>query len=373
MSDPPALAFLRRVLGGQASSREPQQLVNKRRRFSWKEKLKKLVLATGVGSSVRWPDPSGLWFRQARVLLLGCEKKFDMVFSTFGPPGAHLLADWYVRRHSGLAWVADFRDLWTRNHHFPGMPGLRWFEARLEMRVLRAATLVTTVSEPLAQSLREESGDKVRVVFNGYDPDDWRSLPALPSRKARLELFYGGSYYPGRMRVEPFLDALERLRKEGLLKPGDLRADFCGPRTDAIVAMAHLRGLQEFVTGGDVRARAEVLAAQQVADVLLFFGYQDEHSRDEGILTGKLFEYLGAERAILGIALSEKIEAGRLIVESGRGELVGSEPDAVRAALVNLLREGVGSFREPSSRIKGLTREHQARRLLEMLSDQCGG
>lgn len=369
MAPPPSLLFLRKLFG-KGTGAPSRAIARAGLGARLKTTLKMQLLAAGIGSSVRWPDPLGLWFRRARALLgSGDGGPFDLVVSTFGPPGAHLLAEWYVERHPGVFWVADFRDLWTRNHHFPGLPMVRLWERYLERRILTRAGLVTTVSEPLASVLRADAPEKVRVVFNGYDPEDWVALQSAPTRKAKLELFYGGSYYPGRMRVELFLDALAELRAEGVLREGDLRADFCGPRTDLIVAAARERGLGGFLTGGDVRARTEVLSAQRAADVLLFFGYQDERREDEGILTGKLFEYLGSGTSLFGVGLSANLEAGRLILESGRGLLASSEVQEIKRALRRLLEDGARSFvADPSPRILELTRERQAQRLLEFVA-----
>lgn len=337
-------------------------------RRSVRSRVKAMILATGVGSSVRWPDPSGLWFRAARAALGARLAEFDVVVSTFGPPGAHLLADWAKKRRPSLFWVADFRDPWTKNFHFPGVFGLRWIERHLERGVLRRADLLTTVSGPLARDLEALAGRPVSVIFNGYDPADWDPAPGIPRRDGGQHLFYGGSYYPGRMRVDLFLRALAELRHEGALNELSLRVEFRGSRTEEIVAQAQEMGLADVVIGGGILSRSDALRSQRAADWLLFFGYQDETLPDQGILTGKLFEYMGSGARILGLGLSENIEAGRLILSTGRGVLAASTVESMKAALQKVLAAPTQAAVEVQ-KTGPFTRAEQSRKLLRLMEE----
>lgn len=331
-------------------------------------RIKRRILTTGIGSSVRWPDPSGLWYRQAFGAIKD-QGPWDVIVSSFGPPGAHVLACRLKSIYPEAFWVADFRDLWTRNPLFPGWAPVRWYERSLERRILQRADLVTTVSEPLAVVLRSLGAARVEVIMNGFDPKEFKERPARRPGNGPIQLLYTGSYYPSRMRVEVFLDALARICGSGATSP-DVEIFFFGPRTDEIVRKAVDRGLGDRVHGGEIRPRAEVLSYLRGVDGLLFFGYQDENAPDEGVLTGKLFEYLGSGRPILGIGLSERQQAGRMIAANPGGRIVSGDIDEVTSVLRTFLEAppAVASVAHPTP----YERRTQALRLLGLVEASLG-
>jgi hypothetical protein len=86
-------------------------------------------------------------------------------------------------------------------------------------------------------------------------------------------------------------------------------------------------------------------------------------ARVEGILTGKLFEYLAAERPILGVGVNRDSAAARIIRETGAGETV-TEPREVRDRLLALVAPGHGDSFVHASSIEHFSRLRQAEALL---------
>ena len=90
-------------------------------------------------------------------------------------------------------------------------------------------------------------------------------------------------------------------------------------------------GLQGIVRHVGALPRGGALALQRAADVLLLIT-----SRNAGEATGKLFEYLGAERPIL--ALAEGNEAASVIAATGTGRCVPpDDAPAIAAALSDVV------------------------------------
>jgi hypothetical protein len=123
--------------------------------------------------------------------------------SSSGPPASHLLGLHVKRRNPEIRWVADFRDLWTRNPNFRWMFPFTCLEGALERMVLSRADAVVTVSEGLADALRTGCPAKVYVIENGFDEED----PADPGEDDRR---IGGGYrgpagYAGRGIHRPLL------------------------------------------------------------------------------------------------------------------------------------------------------------------------
>ncbi|MFX6461567.1 hypothetical protein ABTG33_18475, partial [Acinetobacter baumannii] len=77
--------------------------------FPTLKKMKKYLLV---------PDDQILWFPYAmkKGLEIFKQHQIDVVFSTSGPYTNHLVG-LYLKRKTGLPWIADFRDPWTQNMH----------------------------------------------------------------------------------------------------------------------------------------------------------------------------------------------------------------------------------------------------------------
>ena len=98
---------------------------------------------------------------------------------------------------------------------------------------------------------------------------------------------------------------------------------------------------------------------QRVADVLLFLDWTD--IRAEGVLTGKLFEYLGSGRPILAIGASKNTEAARIIADTGCGTTLTTVEE-----IVNYLQSLLSSPPPPIAEgaAARYSRERQAEELL---------
>jgi hypothetical protein len=81
-------------------------------------------------------------------------------------------------------------------------------------------------------------------------------------------------------------------------------------------------------------ARHEMLRVERQVDILLECRWVDP--KGDGVIPGKLFEYIGARRPILSIG-STTAEAAD-IVREGRLGLVSSDPDEIKAMLLCALQ-----------------------------------
>lgn len=327
----------------------------------------------GVAHSCRMPDRLDWWYGAAMRALEGSQ--WDTVVSTAGPYPVHRPA--YALRTSGRAqwWIADWRDLWVDNHIFPGLPGVRVIERWLERRWNGQADLLTTVSQPLATTLRAKYGDKVHVVFNGYDPEDWQSAGEAPVRvdPEVFRLVYTGSLYPGRQNPAPLFAALLRLEERGVIRPDRFQVDFYG-NARGIGELALQAGVAHYVRyWGDV-PRDQSLQHQRTASALLLLEIESDNAK--GVLTGKLFEYLFAARPILAIGRSPDQAVADVLRDSGCGVALGTDVQRIEDHLARLLSadgaqqaEGVPNL----DVVKGYSRPAQALQMLALLQRKRPG
>jgi glycosyltransferase involved in cell wall biosynthesis len=291
----------------------------------------------GVLGSARMPDHHDPWVAVALRRVRG--RQWDVVISTHGPYACHVVA-WFLRRRGGAKrWVADFRDLWSDNHIFPGLPPFSWMEPFFERMLLRRADALTTVSEGLATRLGARHERAVSVIRNGIDLGDLCALdprPAWPD-DGLFRLVYTGTLYASGQDPSPLLHAIRNMLDAGepcvsrlrLVFAGKFQADL-GERL-AGTGLAHITERPGFVS------RAESLRMQRDAGALLFLPFISPVQ--DGILTGKLFEYLASGTEIVSVGRARDPSTAGLIEESGRGRDYGADTDAISAALRRLLSQ----------------------------------
>lgn len=236
------------------------------------------------------------------------EAPFDVLWSTCWPGWTHHVAGQIARRH-GIPWVADFRDLPDQDFS----PWLLRYTVWQERRVCRAASGLTTVSEPLAEHLRSRHRAAVQVITNGYDPSDYPGPPAasFPTFNVVYTGILSAARDPG-----PLFTAVDRLLEAGAVGPGDVRIEFYGAHPSTMEVRLSGHRCRPIVRCVPRVSHAEAIRIQQQASVLLLLS-----ERQPGVMTAKIFEYLGARRPILdvpgGDVTREVLRATRAGVSAG--------------------------------------------------------
>lgn len=330
---------------------------------------KNIQVHYGVFSSQRMPDDLDFYWSRRVIKRLGT-KEWDLVVSTAGPYGVHAPA--YHLKKKGLAkrWIADWRDLWTDNHICPGLPGFRKIERYLEKKWCETADVITTVSEPLAEILRIKYGNKVSVIFNGFDEEDYLSLPATKAfpDDGVSRILYTGTIYPKFQDPSPLFSAIFELHQEGVLKPDKLQVLFCGSNSD-VTELAERMGVGPYVRYLGFLPRTQALHLQRDATALLLL--EVENNEVKGVLTGKLFEYLFSGPPVIAIGVARGSGIGELLEKTGSGKAFGRDVSAIKSFLKNLT-ENYGRYanKVENKEILKYSRREQARLMLDLVSRQ---
>lgn len=332
------------------------------RKASFTTKIVNLLKAVIV-----YPDEQKGWYPFALEVghdLLKRER-FDALLSSSGPVTSHLVARELKARHR-LPWIADIRDLWTQNHYYPYGPIRRAIERKLELRTLAAADALVTVSSPLAEELASlHRGKSVFAIPNGFDPDEIGSAPLTEE----FTITYTGLlYYEGKRDPAPLFRVLRELIDEGVLDPRLVRVRFFGPAEYWLEQEVKQYGLQRIVEIYGVVPRDIVLQHQRASQILLLLNWNDPHER--GVYTGKLFEYLAAQRPILAIGGPKGVVA-ELLEETGAGVYVPQTEDLKRV-LVEFYKEyktyGQVQYHGRAERITRYSHREMARKFAEVLN-----
>ena len=215
----------------------------------------------------------------------------DLILSSASPYTSHVVARVLATKYK-LPWIAELRDLWADNPYLNAGPITRV----LERWVLAPADALITVSEPLADILERKYPKKmVATIMNAYDEADFRPTcsAVASSEPIKYRIIYTGALYAGRRDPTPLFSAISscvELRESVSIEFYGSKSDFL----EDLIERFDLRGVVKF---GGTLSRSEAIAQQSSADVLLLLTWNDP--RENGILTGKLFEYIGARKPIL--------------------------------------------------------------------------
>jgi glycosyltransferase involved in cell wall biosynthesis len=288
-----------------------------------------------VGRKLLIPDENVPWSTLATPVAIRIARRegIDVVLTTSPPPSLHLLGA-AVKRASGAAWVADLRDPLTSHPHRRG------YESRLSQLkektvggvgrlVASQADAIVAASDAIAEEARAlEPKGKVVTIANGCDFDDFAGLEHHPSD--RLRITHTGNFQ-GKRDPKPFFRALADSGLE------DVVVRFAGDVRAADREYAETLGLGDRLEFLGYVSRRRSLELQRDSEALLLL-IPDSGGRGKGVLTGKIFEYLAAERPILAVVPPDGAAAD-LLRETGAGTVVPPDDvDAIRGALTDLHR-----------------------------------
>lgn len=327
------------------------------------------VLNRNVFPWVCVPDSKVLWFP---FLIIAAGRllrshDIDLIFTTSPPHSAHLAGLW-LKRKTRLPWVVDFRDNWFGDISEKSSTMVhRRLNRWMAHRVVRRADCAVTVSEPITNDLALQSGRALEnciTLPNGYDRSDFEGIQFAPTEK--FTITYCGTLSPSR-NPEVFLRGVANAIQTRSDLEKKLRIRFVGAVYGIeLDEMLRLYGLEEVVeTIGYVPHRRSV--RYMMASDMLFLMIRGDSS--EGIITGKIFEYLASGKPIL--AAIPKGEAEKLILNYARGVVV--PPDDEMGMTAQVLRAFAlwerGDLKLTVPRWKGIERfdrRNQTKKLAEI-------
>jgi glycosyltransferase involved in cell wall biosynthesis len=278
------------------------------------------------------PDENVTWNVTAipAAIRIARREGIDVVLTTSPPSSVHLVGA-AVKRATGARWIADLRDSLVAHPHRRAESALvrvkEQGEAQVAKLVARQADAIVCAADAIAEETRGfEPRGRVVTIANGSDFDDFAGLEHHASDRFRIT--HTGSFF-GKRSPRPFLEALARSGLE------DVVARFVGDFRSADRDWAEGLGLGDRLELIPYVPRRRSLELQRDSEALLLL-IPEAAGRGKGVLSGKVFEYLAAERPVLAVVPPDGAAAG-LIRETGAGVVAPPEDvDAIAAALGEL-------------------------------------
>jgi glycosyltransferase involved in cell wall biosynthesis len=285
-----------------------------------------------AGRRLLVPDENVSWNLTAIPAAIRIVKReqIDVVITTSPPSSVHLVGA-AVKRATGIPWVADLRDSVVAHPHRHAerllVRAKEQGDHAVAKLIARSATAIIGVSDAITAEMRERNPKgPVVTIANGSDFDDFAGLEHKQSD--RLRITHAGSFF-GKRDPRPFLTAL---KQSGL---DDVVVRFLGDFRAADREWAEQLELGDRLELIAYAPRRRSLELQRDSDVLLLL-IPDAGGRGRGVLSGKVFEYLAADRPILAVVPPDGAAAD-LIRKTGAGTVVAPDDvDGMAAALRDL-------------------------------------
>ncbi len=290
---------------------------------------------TVLKNILTYPDLTKGWVPHALSAVKEIRRRqlpVEAVISTFPQASSHLIGK-EAKKIFGCPWIADFRDLWTQDITTVRPRDLQFLQVPLEKRTLKTADLLIAVSEPWSDRLRGRyRSHEVITIPNGFDPDDFAPRPEL-TRK--FTITYAGVLYQGQRDPTVLFEALSELIRQKTISAEDVRVRFYAPPEAWLKPLIQHYGLEQVVELNGMIRRNEVLQREMETQILLLLSWTNP--KDNGLHTGKLFEYLGARRPILAIGGNRG--AMTQVIEETQAGVHLSTKEQVRDYLLNAYAE----------------------------------
>ena len=271
------------------------------------------------------PDPRCLWIGPSVRFLKKylSEHPVDLIVST-GPPQSMHMIGLRLSRETGLPWIADFRDPWTKIFYFKHLsmtPATERWHKKMEKMVLDEASAVVAVSPLVQQEFQAMTDTPVELITNGFDECDFSSEPcteAYGGASQEFTITHTGLFAADGNPTILWDVLAEKCQADEAFRKL-LRIKLIGKTDDQILKALKDRGLESSLINMGYQTHSVAVEQQRQASVLILPLRKEPEYR--AVLPGKLFEYLASQRPILGIGQPDGAMA-MIVNESGTGTVI---------------------------------------------------
>ena len=330
---------------------------------SWKQKL-----SLFIRGNFFIPDPRILWLHPSVRFLKEYLKghPVDAIVTT-GPPQSMHLIGLKLSKATGLPWIADFRDPWTKMFYFKHLGLTRRSEEKhhqLEKEVLDGATRIIAVSPMVQKDFQAMTSTPVELITNGFDEEDF-------NREFELDEYFNITH-TGLFASDGNPETLWKILADKCSSDEEfkrsLRIRLVGKTDKEIIDSIVSAGLGQNLRDFGYQSH-EVAVKEQLNASVLILPLRKEPEY-EAVLPGKLFEYLASRRPILGIGQTEGAMA-KVVRETGSGVVYNWDEEKKIKAWIDLCWDEFKNdeLKDNMSDISKYSRRKLTKRLASLLNE----
>lgn len=205
----------------------------------------------------------------------------------------------YLSKKFGYVWIADFRDPinYESNSNFVTYK----LNTIIQNRIVKNATYVTYISQGVYKKLEPKKSfndNKFKFIPNGFDYDDLKT-PSSPVINEVLNMSYVGGLYGGERDMSILFQAIRDLIDSNKINSKDVVFIYAGKEFNVLQRLAQKYDLEDILLNKGYVSLEESILIQQNSDIALICTWNTQ--KDQGIMTGKVFESFLASKVILAI------------------------------------------------------------------------
>ncbi len=277
------------------------------------------------------PDARKFWVKPSvRYLQQVIDEEGIETIITTGPPHSVHLIGMELKANNSIPWIADFRDPWTSIGYHKKLKLTKSSQKRhlqLEAEVLNQADSIIVTSNTTKKEFSNITDQPITVITNGFD------TLKVPSHKLddAFTISHIGSLLSGR-NPKVLWQALKELTEENADFKKNLVLELIGVVSKDVLESIQGHGLEPYVRMEGYVSHEKAIERQQRSQVLLLVEIDSEETK--GIIPGKFFEYIAADRPILGVG-PEGWEVAKMISETCTGSaFTYMEAQAIKTQLL---------------------------------------
>jgi hypothetical protein len=323
-----------------------------------------IMLTVGI---VSYPDTSRGWIPFAikagsRIIE---KENIDAIISVW-PITAHLVAKALKQKYN-IPWIADFSHLWSQSYYYHYGPVRKLIDRRLEVKTLRYADALTTISQFFVTILKELHKQKsVYPITHGFDPS-WINNNSV-SITPKFRITYTGHVYQEKYKPSKLFAALKELIDEGVINRNEVEVLFYGVIQGWLKEEIEQYNLSDIVHQCGFVSHSASLQKQRESQILLHLGWDDKNIK--GFYTSKIFYYLAAQRPVLAVGGASAEVVRDLLGETKAGVYcltIEEIKDALYHFYMEYKREGKVSYNGDLEKVNKYSHREMARKYSEIL------
>ncbi len=249
------------------------------------------------------PDNKIFWSGKAAKIAtkLLKEKHFDAIFVS-APPFSSIYKIIKLRDKFNIPLFVDYRDAWLTNQfRFYPTPLHKYLHKKMEDKVLRTVDRVIVVNRAVKEDLLNEykflSFNDIDIFTHGFDPEDFENIKPLPKEHDKMILTYSGIFYED-ISPKYLLKAFKKITLERPDIASNIELHFVGHFKAENRKLVRKLKLESFIKDLGYLVHRESVR-QIISSDILWLMLPNE-SRMSNVTPGKLFEYFGTKKPILG-------------------------------------------------------------------------
>lgn len=229
-------------------------------------------------------------------------EEYDLILTSYGESFSYFVGKKYKKKHEKTKWIFDIRDAVYRYKFTPDY--VKWLPLSYEKYIWKYADAIVGVSKGICKRVPEKFRSKVFYIPNGYDITQEELSPERISSK--MCFTYTGSMYGGLQNVSAFFAALRELIDNKMIDQDRVEVHYAGNPSayEIFKGQAEKSDLESVCVFQGKLSRKEAMELQRKSDVLLMASY-DYKMNCGGIITGKLLEYMSANKPVISIVTGD--------------------------------------------------------------------